>query len=283
MSDTRSRWFVTTKWLNDHLDAPDVVAVDASWYLEVTQRDGHEEYLADHIPGAVYFDIDDVADQASKLPHMLPRPEVFSSKMRKLGIGDGQKIVVYDGNGMVSAPRVWWTFRTFGVKDVVILQGGLPQWEDEDFDIDSGPVLRPERHFTSRFNAGAVADLEDVKRALETGSAQVVDTRSEGRFQGVKPEPREGIVSGHMPGAFNVPMTELVTPFGCLRPDEELIAAIEKAGVDLSRPIICSCGSGVTAAVLAFALEILGHRNYTLYDGSWTEWVLAGEPVITGA
>ncbi|MEZ5840601.1 MAG: 3-mercaptopyruvate sulfurtransferase [Hyphomicrobiales bacterium] len=283
MTDKRSCCFVTTEWLAAHLDAPDVVVVDASWYLEVTKRDGHAEYLEEHIPGAIYFDIDDVADANTTLPHMLPRPEVFSSKMRKLGIGDGQKIIVYDGNGLVSAPRVWWTFKTMGATDVAILEGGLLKWDDDQDNLEAGEVMRAERHFTSRFNAGAVADVDDVRKALETGSWQVVDTRSEGRFLGEKPEPREGVPSGHMPGALNVPFTDLVTPMGCLRPDEELRAALDKAGVDLSRPIICSCGSGVTAAVLMLALAVLGHRDNVLYDGSWTEWVREGGEIVTGA
>ena len=282
MTDTRSRWQVSTEWLAEHLSAPDTVVVDASWYLEVTKRDGQAEYLEDHIPGAVYFDIDDIADKSSPLPHTLPDPVVFSSKVRKLGIGDGQRIIVYDGTGLISAPRVWMMFRIMGVDDVAILDGGLPKWEDEQRPTESGRTRRAERHFTARFNHGAVADLADTMKALETGSAQVVDTRSALRFSGKGPEPRPGIPSGHMPGAINLPFSDILTPDFRLKPEADLCAAITAAGIDLKKPIITTCGSGVTASILNFALETLGVRNHRLFDGSWTEWTAAGDlPIVT--
>ncbi|PLX39426.1 MAG: 3-mercaptopyruvate sulfurtransferase [Hyphomicrobiales bacterium] len=273
---------VSTDWLAEHIESPDVVLIDGSWYLEITKRNGYEEYLEEHLPGAVYFDIDDIADTASTLPHMLPNTTVFASKMRKLGIGDGQKIVIYDGEGYISAPRVWWTFRLMGVTDVVILEGGLPKWDDEQRPLDFGLVKRQERHFTARFDHGGVRDMDDVEKALATGSAQVVDTRAHGRFIGKDPEPREGVASGHMKGAINLPGADLLTIDGQLKDNDGIRAAIAEAGIDLSKPIITSCGSGVTASLLNFALEVIGHHDHSLYDGSWTEWVVAGKPIETG-
>ena len=262
---------VSTDWLEQHLSAPDVVAVDASWYLPTDNRDPHAEYLERHIPGAVYFDIDRIADTSSDLPHMLPRPEAFSSAMRKMGIGDGQRIVVYDGAGMYSAPRVWWTFRTMGVSDVAVLDGGLPRWIAEDRPLEDGPVHRPERHFTSRLDHGAVRDLDDVRRLLNTGAAQIVDARSAERFHGEAPEPRPGLRAGHMPGSLNLPFDTILED-GVMIGADALKAAFEGAGIDLTKPIVTTCGSGVTAALLALALAEIGHRKVSVYDGSWSEW-----------
>ncbi len=274
--------FVTTDWLAEHLASPDVVVVDASWYLPGSNRDGREEYLEAHVPGAVYFDIDDVKDPDSPLPHMLPDPIVFSAKMRKLGIGDGQRIIVYDGDGFFSAPRVWWTFRLMGVEDVTILEGGFARWTAEERPVEAGPVERRERHFTARFDHGGVRDTEEVARALQTDSAQVVDNRPTARFTGEAEEPRAGIPSGHMPGAINLPGPDLLTPDGSLKDDQALRETFAAAGVDLSRPIITSCGSGVTASATNFALEVLGYHNHALYDGSWTEWAQSGKPIVKG-
>ena len=280
MSDARSRWIVSTDWLAEHLDAPDVVVVDGSWYLEVTKRDGYKDYLEEHIPGAIYFDIDEIADTTSPLPHMLPRPEAFASQMRKMGIGDGQRIVVYDGDGMVSAARVWWTFRLMGVEDVVILDGGLAKWEDEGRELTDIIPQRPPRHFTARLDHGCVRDLDDVTKALANGTAQVVDTRSAERFNGKDPEPRVGIPSGNMAGSMNVPATDLITiPDHSLKSAADIRQVLTDAGVDLSRPIISSCGSGVTAAILNLALEVIEHPHHSLFDGSWTEWATAGQPI----
>src|SRR6266571_179329 len=205
-----SRRLVSTQWLADHLKAPDIVVVDGSFYLATMKRNAREEYRAAHIPGAVFFDIDQIADHSTSLPHMLPRPEAFSSAMRALGIGDGETIVVYDGAGLYAAPRVWWTLRAFGAREVLILDGGFPRWKAEGRPIESGEVKRLPRHFTARFDHGAVAALADVERALATGSAQVVDARSAERFRGQAPEPRPGLRQGRMPGSLNVPYTTLV-------------------------------------------------------------------------
>ncbi len=264
--------FITPEWLAERLNAPDIVVVDGSWYLPTMNRDAQAEYLAGHIPGAIRFDIDTVKDHASTLPHMLPAPEAFASAVRALGIGDGMKIVVYDGAGLFSAPRVWWTFRAYAARDVAILEGGFPAWKAAGLPIEEGPGQpRARRHFTARLDHGVVADLRDVQRALETGAAQVVDSRPADRFRGETPEPRAGVRSGHIPGSLNVPFGELVEN-GRLKDPDAIRAALEKAGVDPSRPIITTCGSGVTAAILALALERAGRPAKALYDGSWTEW-----------
>jgi thiosulfate/3-mercaptopyruvate sulfurtransferase len=266
-----SRWLVSTQWLADHLSAPDIVVVDGSFYLAMMKRDARAEYLGAHIPGAVFFDIDEISDHTIDLPHMLPRPEAFSSAMRQLGIGDGETVVIYDGSGLYSAPRVWWTFRAFGVKDVFILDGGFPKWKAEGRPIESGEVKRLPRHFTARLDNGMVAALADVQKALAAGSAQVVDARSAERFRGQAPEPRPGLRSGRMPGSLNVPFTTLVED-GRLVSRERIVRAFTAGGVDLDKPVITSCGSGVTAAILTFALDALGKDVGSLYDGSWAEW-----------
>src|SRR5262245_5357686 len=265
-----SRWLVTTEWLADHLDAPDIVVVDGSYYLPATKRNARQEYLDAHIPGAVFFDIDQVADHTTDLPHMLPTPEAFASAMRDLGIGDGQTIVVYDGLGLYGAPRVWWTFRVFGVREVFILDGGFPKWKAEGRPLAFGETRRTPRHFTARKDHGAIAALADVQQAL-SGQAQVVDARSPERFRGQAPEPRPGLRSGRMPGAFNVPYQAVVDD-GRLASPDRIREAFKAANVDVDKPIVTSCGSGVTAAILTFALDAIGKNKTKLYDGSWAEW-----------
>ena len=278
-----SRWLVSTDWVAERLGNDDFVVVDGSYYLPAMKRNAREEYLAGHIPGAVYFDLDAISDHSSALPHMLPSPEAFSSAMRTMGIGDGLTIVVYDGVGLFSAPRVWWTFRTFGVRDVYILDGGLTKWKAEGRPLDYGEVKRTPRHFTARFNRGAVADVDDVQKALAHPDVQVVDARSAGRFAGTAPEPRPGLKSGHMPGALNLPFDTLLEDGRLIAPDK-IRAAFERAGVDLDKPVVTTCGSGVTAAVLWFALDALGKEPKALYDGSWTEWGGRDDlPIATGS
>lgn len=273
--------FVSTAWLHDHLDAPDVVAVDASWYLPAMNRDGKAEYAAGHIPGAVHFDIDAIADKTSPLPHMLPRPEDFGRMAGALGIGDGMRVVVYDGAGLFAAPRVWWTLRTFGARDVAILDGGAPKWRAEGRPWTDEPSRRRPAVFTAKLDHGAVADSDRVARVLAGGTGQVVDARPADRFRGEAAEPRPGVRAGHIPGSLNVPFTQIVAE-GRLRSPAEIEAAFREAGVDLDRPVVTSCGSGVSAAILAVALESLDRPVKALYDGSWADWGSSDRPLATG-
>lgn len=264
--------FVSVEWLNERLAAPDIVVVDGSWYLPTMNRDPEAEYRAGHIPGAVRFDIDTVKDPTNPLPHMLPQPDVFGAQVGAMGIGDGMKIVIYDGAGLFSAPRVWWTFKVFGARDVAILEGGFPAWKAQGMPVEEGEVrLRAPRTFTARLDHSAVADLRDIQRMLETGAAQVVDARPADRFRGETPEPRPGVRSGHMPGSLNLPFAD-ITENGRLKDPAAIKEALERAGIDPSRPVVTSCGSGVSAAILSLAFESIGRPAKALYDGSWTEW-----------
>ena len=266
------RTLVSTGWLAAHLDDPDLRVLDASWYLPAMERDARAEYDAAHIPGARFFDIDEISDHRSELPHMAPPVEKFISRMRAMGVGDGHQVVVYDGMGMFSAPRVWWLFRLMGKLDVAVLDGGLPKWQAEGHPVeDMAPVLR-DRHITVHRQAHLVHDVSQVAAASKLGEAQIVDARPPERFRGDTPEPRPGLRAGHIPGASNLPFMQLLNPDGTLKDLDGLRASFEGAGVDLTRPVITSCGSGITAAVLSLALERLGHRKHALYDGSWAEW-----------
>ncbi len=264
---------VSTQWLADHLDAPDVRVVDGSWHMPQLSRDPRAEFAERHIPGAVYFDIDDIADADSSLPHMIPSAEKFASRVRRLGLGDGVRIVVYDATGVGSAARVWWMFRLFGHGDVSVLDGGLPKWVAEGRATDSGEPAIQERHFTARMNSLLVRDRDQVAANIDNGREQILDARSRGRFNGSEPEPRKGLRGGHMPGAFNQPFLELYDPDSkTMKSAGELTALYRESGIDLKKPIVTSCGSGVTACNLALGLYLLGKEDVAVYDGSWTEW-----------
>jgi thiosulfate/3-mercaptopyruvate sulfurtransferase len=269
---------VSTQWLEDHLGQPGLMVVDGSWYLPAMNRDGAVEYLEGHVPGAVYFDIDDISDHSTQLPHTLPSPEYFAQKVGALGISETDHVVVYDGGGLFSAPRVWWMFRTFGSKTVSILDGGLPKWKAEQRPLEGGRIEPSPATFNPTFNAQAVAYTADVDTALKSGSAQVADARAKARFDGTTPEPRPGLPSGHMPGARNLAVGN-ITADGRLKDTAALAEAIRAAGIDTSKPVITSCGSGVSAAIINLAFEVSGLPAPRLYDGSWTEWASSGMPV----
>ncbi len=267
----RSNWFVNTDWLAQNLKNPNVVIVDGSWHLPTQQRDARAEYEAEHIPGAVFFDIDAVADTANPLPHMLPSSRDFAKIVGALGINERQKIVVYDSVGLSSAPRVWWTFKVMGAKDVVILDGGLPKWKAEDRPLTSEPAQRAATYFETSFNPRSVKNLSEVQHGVSVGAFQVGDARAAARFRGEAPEPRSWVKSGRIPGSFSLPSGELVAD-GSLKAPDAVRAAFEAAGIDVSRPVVTSCGSGVNAAILSLALDTIGASDTALYDGSWTEW-----------
>ena len=285
MTDFQKHPVVSSEWLAENLKAPDLRVVDGSYYLPHEGLDPRAEYELHHIPGALFFDIDDIADSESELPHMLPSPVKFSSKVRKLGLGDGLRIVVYDQRGLFSAPRVWWSFRHFGHRDVAVLDGGLPKWMAEGRPVDEGESRAGERHFTPRVDSFLLRDREQMMGNLKSGREQVLDARSRGRFEGREPEPREGLRGGHIPGSLNLPYGELIEPESqTLKPVEALRAAFEGAGLDMAKPVVTTCGSGITAGILALALELAGHKQVAVYDGSWAEWGLPGDtPVESGS
>ena len=274
---------VSTEWLAAHLNDPDLRILDASWHMPATGRDARAEYDAAHIPAARFFDIDAISDKRSALPHMAPPVEMFISRMRAMGVGDGHQVVVYDNSDVRSAARVWWTFRLMGKTDVAVLDGGFAKWQAEGRPVeDMAPILR-DRHITVQRQAGLVRDVTQVALASKLGDHQIVDARAPERFRGEAPEPRPGLRSGHIPGARNVPFGRLLNADGTMKAPEALRVEFETAGVDLKQPVITSCGSGITAAVLSLALERIGHRNHSLYDGSWTEWGSFPDlPIATG-
>jgi thiosulfate/3-mercaptopyruvate sulfurtransferase len=263
---------VSTDWLAAHLKDPDLRVLDASWYLPGAARDAKAEYDAAHIPGARFFDIDEISDQRSTLPHMAPPVEKFMSRMRAMGVGDGHQVVVYDGSGLFSAARVWWTFRLMGKMDVAVLDGGFPKWRAEGREIEDMPPIVKDRHMTVTRQNGLVKDVTQVAHSSKLREAEIIDARPAARFTGDAPEPRPGLRSGHIPGSRNVPFADVLNPDGTMKTPDALRAVFAVAGVDLAKPAITTCGSGVTAAILSLALERIGHRSHALYDGSWVEW-----------
>ncbi len=264
-------FFISTTWLAENLGAPDLAVIDGTFVLPDEKRDARAEYLAGHIPGAVFFDIDEIADHGTNLPHMLPRPAEFASAMEKRGLGNDMRFIVYDSSNLQGGARVWWTLRVFGADDVKLLAGGLPRWRAEGRPLEQGPVQRASRRFTVRFDKAAVATVANVREASETSSAQILDARAAARYCGTAAEPRPGLRSGHIPGSLNLPWREMVES-GEIKPKGEVETILARAGVELERPVITTCGSGVTAAILLLALASVGKRDVRLYDGSWAEW-----------
>jgi thiosulfate/3-mercaptopyruvate sulfurtransferase len=275
---------VSTEWLASRLGAPDIRVVDASFKMPGVTPTAREDYSAGHIPGAVFFDIDEIADLDSPLPHMLPAAEKFASRMRRLSLGDGNRIVLYDADGVAGAARAWWMFRVFGHGDISVLDGGLRKWRAEGRPLDDLPPMPRERHFTARLNTMLVRDRDQILANLASGREQVIDARNPGRFRGEAVEPWPGRRQGHIPGSLNLDHTLLVDPAtGTLQPPEVLAQLFESAGIEPKRPIVTSCGSGITACVLALGLHLAGYRDVAVYDGSWAEWGLPdGPPIETG-
>lgn len=272
---------MTAGELLDHVDAPDIRIVEATWYPGFSDKAGQarREYDEGHIPGAVFFDIDDIADPDTELPHMLPSPVLFSSRVRKMGLGDGNRVVVYDRNNYMAAARVWWMFRVMGHEDVRVLDGGLQAWLDAGGPLEDMPPVAMERHFTARVRTDLVKSLDQMDEIVAAGHHKIIDARPFDRFSGAAPEPREGLPSGCMPGAQCVPASQLVNADGTLKSRD----ALARLFGDVSGPIVTTCGSGVTAAMLALALARLGRDDVAVYDGSWTEWASAGDrPIETG-
>jgi thiosulfate/3-mercaptopyruvate sulfurtransferase len=273
MAEGEHKWLVETEWLASHLAAPDLVILDGSMHLPAAKRNAKAEFVEAHIPGALFFDIDEIADETSPLPHMLPSPAKFASRMKRMGIGDGMHIVVYDSEGLYSAARVWWMFRSMGHAEVRVLNGGLKKWKAEDRPLEAGqPRQRTPRHFTPVFDASLVRDRAEVRALIDSPLAQIVDARAAGRFEGKAVEPRAGLRSGHIPSSRNLPFANLINADGTLKLAAELRRIFAAAGVDPDRPVVASCGSGVTAGVIALALAVLGRPDAAVYDGSWTEW-----------
>ena len=273
MSNENAQALVTTDWLAGKLDNPDVVVLDGTYHLPTAKRDAEAEFAAKHIPGAIRFNIDAICDPNDPLPHMMPTPELFAAKVSALGIGNEQRVVVYDVYGMQSAARTWWMFRVFGHDNVSVLDGGLPKWEAEERAITAETKLSAVTNFAAGFRPELVRGIDDIRAVVEAGGAQIVDARAAGRFTAIEPEPRPGMRSGHMPGAINLPFTELLDPvFREFKDTATILDCIQAANIDLSQPVITSCGSGVTACAVSLALFLAGKEDTAVYDGSWSEW-----------
>ena len=274
---------VSTDWLSSRLSDPEIRILDATWYLPNVDRDAKAEYDQSHIPNARFFDIDEVSDHRSDLPHMVPPVEKFMSKVRKLGVGDGHQIVIYDSHGLFSAARVWWLFKVMGQKNVAVLDGGLPKWLREGRTVDSSPPLIRDRHMFVKYHDEMVKDVTQVSSASKLGDFEILDARSAGRFRGEEPEPRPGLRAGHIPGSKNIFYGDLLNEDGTLKSHDELVEHFKAKAVNLDKPVITSCGSGVTAAIINLALDRIGKTDHALYDGSWTEWgMYPTVPVETG-
>lgn len=274
---------VSTEWLAQHIKDPDLRILDASWHMPATGRDAKAEYNSAHIPGARFFDIDEISDHRSDLPHMAPPVEKFISRMRAMGIGDGHQVVVYDSTGLFSAARVWWTFRLMGKMDIAVLDGGLPKWLAEGREVEDMPPMVRDRHITVQRQSGLVKDVTQVAQASKLAQTEIIDARAAPRFKGEVAEPRAGLRSGHIPNSKNLPFGDLLNDNGTMKAPPALSAAFSAAGIDLSKPVITTCGSGVTAAILSLGLERIGHRDHALYDGSWSEWGMYDDlPIAKG-
>ncbi|MDR6758946.1 thiosulfate/3-mercaptopyruvate sulfurtransferase [Mycoplana sp. BE70] len=282
MTAARSKYVVTADWVQKQLGAPEFRIIDASWYLPAQNRNGAAEYAGGHIPGAVFYDQDAIADLSTGLPHSIPSPEEFAIAVEKLGISDTDTIVVYDGPGIFTAPRVWWLLRTMGAKNVYVMDGGLDGWKKEGRPLETDLPEPAPGHFRPHFNPAAVTSFDEMHDIVSSGSRQIADARGAGRFTGEEAEPRAGMRSGHMPGARSMP-SGIFSVDGRLKDLDALKTTFYSAGIDLDAPVVTTCGSGITAAIITLALHSLGHENNTLYDGSWSEWgARADTPVVTG-
>ncbi len=283
MAQDDPKTLVSTNWLAEHLKDPDLRVLDGTWHMPSTGRDAAAEYASAHIPGARFFDIDDISDQRSELPHMVPPVEKFMSRLRAMGVGDGHQVVVYDAIGLMSAARVWWLFRLMGQENIAVLDGGLPKWLAEGRGIEDLPPIIRDRHMTVRRQNHMVKDVTQVSAASKLGDYEILDARSAGRFKGTAPEPREGLRPGHIPGSKNLPYTDLLNKDATMKDPDTLRNIFAATGLDMAKPVITTCGSGVTAAILSLALERIGKTDHAVYDGSWTEWGASPTmPVATG-